>query len=251
MKEHRVYSKKIDINTSNIQIFYDERAKKLKDMECPYTAVLLGDQDAKHARDWNIFEKEYILPQLEINKNNKVLDIGCGLGRWAETIIPISEYYCGTDFSAKMIEIAKSRNTFLNKEYDFFKFSFQEFVEQENASIGKKFDKVIIGGVCMYINDVDILNCFADLLNHLEYKCTMYLTETVAVKTRLTLDECPSQALKTNYDVIYRTPEEYNEYYKLFLAAGFEIIKQDYLPHLNSEAQFFETDRWYTILKRG
>ena len=250
MKEHRVYGKKININTSNTKAFYNERAKKLMDMECPYTAVLLGDQDSKNARDWNIFEKEYILPQLDINEHSRVLDIGCGIGRWAESIIPICGYYCGTDFSIQMIEAAKERNYNADKNYDFFTSSFQEFVEHDNSSINQKFDKVIIGGVCMYINDRDVNECFLNMLNHLQNKCTIYLTETVAIKNRLTLDECPSEALKTNYDVIYRTPEEYNEYYTVFLDAGFRIITQNYLPHLNNEAQFSETDRWYTILKR-
>lgn len=102
----------------------------------------------------------------------------------------------------------------------------------------------------MYINDADLKDCIARLIDLLDEHCIMYLTETVAVETRLTLDECPSDALKTTYDVIYRTPSEYNAYYEVFKNAGFRIVKQDYLPHLNNEASFSETDRWYTILER-
>ena len=45
MKETRIYEKKLDINTRNTQAFYNQRAKQLESMECPYTAVLLGDQN--------------------------------------------------------------------------------------------------------------------------------------------------------------------------------------------------------------
>ena len=78
----------------------------------------------------------------------------------------------------------------------------------------------------------------------------MLISKTVAVEKRLTLDECPSEALKTTYDVIYRTPSEYNTFYGSLFEAGFKIIKQDYLPHLNNEERFNETDRWYTLFER-
>lgn len=250
MNNHRIYSEKLDINTQNTINFYNDRAKRAASMECPYTAVLLGDQNPKYAEQWNIFEKEYILPDLDLNENSCVLEIGCGMGRWAETVIPLVKCYRGIDFSSSMIEIAKKRCAFEGKDYDFINASFQQAVTDLELLGGIKFDRVIIGGVCMYINDSDLNMCISDLNGLLAEKCKMFFTETVAVETRLTLDECPSEALKTTYDVIYRTPSEYNEYYQSLLNNGFVICKQDYLPHLNSEATFSETDRWYTILER-
>jgi len=250
MSNHRIYSDKIDIKTNNTLEFYNERAKKLDSMECPYTAVLLGDQNPKHAEQWNIFEKEHILPKLQIDENSVILEIGCGMGRWAETVIPLCKCYRGVDFSSGMIETAKKRCVFPDKDYEFINASFQQAVTDENLFGGIKFNLVIIGGVCMYINDCDMDMCIRGLTDLLSDKCRMFLTETVAVKTRLTLDECPSEALKTTYDVIYRTPDEYNEYYKPLFENGFGILKQDYLPHLNNESAFSETDRWYTIFER-
>ena len=72
----------------------------------PYTAVLLGDQDPNMAQQWNVFEKKVVLPQLEIDHNSKILDIGCGIGRWGETVIPLSDYYVGVDFSKEMVKVA-------------------------------------------------------------------------------------------------------------------------------------------------
>lgn len=148
-----------------------------------------------------------------------------------------------------MLQIARNRCKFEGSGYEFILAPFQEI-----GSIGKKanrpFDRIIIGGVCMYINDEELEVCFHNLAKLLDEHCVMYLTETVAVEKRLTLDSCPSEALKTTYDVIYRTPEEYNQYYEMLFRAGFNIVQQDFLPHLNDEEGFSETDRWYTILER-
>lgn len=250
MSEHRLYNKKHDINTDNTMFFYDQRAKNIENMDNPYVAVLLGDQDPSHAKEWNDFEKQFILPKLKITKKSSVLDIGCGIGRWAESVIPLAGYYFGSDFSAEMVNISRKRCVFPNENYDFCHASFNEIAENENLFFTKKFDRIIIGGVCMYINDNELEQCISGLIKYLDEHCIMYFTETVATEYRLTLNECPSKALKTTYDVIYRTPTEYNKLYSVFIKNGFKIKIQDYLPHLNNEKEFYETDRWYTILER-
>jgi ubiquinone/menaquinone biosynthesis C-methylase UbiE len=248
MSNGRIYSEKVNINSKNVCSFYNNRAQKIDSMKCPYTAVLLNDEEPKHAEEWDKFEKEYILPQLKIDKSSNVLDIGCGIGRWAESIIPLANYYVGTDYAPKMVEAAQDRN----KQYSnckFYNYSFQDLVKNKK-DFKEKFSKLIIGGVCMYINDTDLKVCFNGLNDFLDDLCTIYFTETVAVETRLTLNEFYSDALKSKYDVIYRTSAEYNEYYKVLLDKGFRIVKQDYLPKINSDEKYKETERWYTILER-
>ena len=247
MSEHRIYEQKKDIKEQNTIDFYNNRALRISQMECPYTAVLLGDQNPEHAKDWNEFEKQYIMPHLKINNTSMVLDIGCGIGRWSETVIPMCDFYLGTDFSEKMIEVAKARCDDLKGSFEFKHLSFQETV---SAPVEKKFDRVIICGVCMYINDNELEKCITSLEKHLDEHCIMYFTETIAVEKRLTLCEFPSEALKADYDVIYRTAEQYNELYRPLISKGFKIFKQDFLPHLNNEKGFSETERWYTIFER-
>lgn len=247
LKSSRIYSEKVDIKSEYTKEFYDNRAKNIEQMDNPYMAVLLGDQNPRHAIEWNNFEKSFILPQLNIDSESVVLDIGSGIGRWAESVIPIAGKYLGTDYSAEMVSTAQKRCSFPNKEYKFLNLSFQETVESD---LEYKFNRLIIGGVCMYINDVDLEACFKKLPLLLDGHAVLYLTETVAVQTRLTLNHTPSEALKADYDVIYRTPDEYKEHYKILEEAGFKVIRQDYLPHLNNEKEFGETDRWYTIFER-
>lgn len=102
----------------------------------------------------------------------------------------------------------------------------------------------------MYINDSEIEECIATFINLIADHAILYLTETVAVEKRLTLNEFWSDAMHTEYSSIYRTPDEYNQLYTAFLNAGFTITEQGFLPHFNKEKEYSETDRWYTILQR-
>jgi len=241
----RIYSKRTDIRAEDICCFYDRRANALENMENPYMAVLLGDQDPDHALKWNEFEKRDILPQMDIDQKSSVLDIGCGIGRWAEQVAPLCGKYVGTDLSPEMVKAASRRIDRPN--CSFLNLSFQETVCH---AFPVKFNRVFICGVCMYINDAELERCFKGLLSLLDEHCVLYLTETVAAETRLTLDNLPSEALKADYSAIYRTPDEYRTYYKSLEAAGFRVARQEYLPHLNNEKGFDETDRWYSIFKR-
>lgn len=250
MKEKRIYGKKVDINTEHTKDFYNKRAKAMAEMKNPYVAVLLGDQNPEYALAWDKFEKEQILPKMHVNESSKVLDIGCGMGRWAEVLIPLAGYYCGTDMSSEMIKRAAERNVYPDKKYDFMNYRFEDFCALDAGSLSCKFDRLWICGVMMYVNDEGVQEGLKQLLSKMDEHARVYFTETIAVQERLTLDEFYSDALKADYDVIYRTADEYNRFYQTWLDAGFQIVEQDMLPHLNKEKEYSETDRWYTILER-
>ncbi len=250
MSENRIYGKKVSINTEKTKEFYNNRAKAMMEMDNPYVSVLLGDQNPEYAVAWNKFEQENILPKMGIDENSRVLDIGCGMGRWAETLIPRSGYYCGTDLSSEMVERARERNQYEGIKYDFLNYGFQEFCALPKDKLPCLFNRLWICGVMMYINDEALCKGMEQLLDKMDKSVRVYFTETIAIKERLTLNEFYSEALKADYDVIYRTEAEYNEVYQSWLSAGFRIVEQGMLPHLNKEKEYSETDRWYTILER-
>lgn len=250
MKENRVYGKKVNINGEKTKEFYNNRARLMGKMDNPYVSVLLGDQNPAYALAWDEFEKENVLPKMEIDSSSRVLDIGCGMGRWSEVLIPRSGYYYGTDMSSEMIMRAKERNQYPGKKYDFENYGFQEFCALPTDSLPCLFNRLWICGVMMYINDNELAKGMEQLLKKMDVHAKAYFTETIALEERLTLDEFYSEALKAEYDVIYRTEKEYNHFYQSWLDAGFEIVEQGMLPHLNKEKEYSETDRWYTIMER-
>lgn len=250
MSEKRIYGEKININSNHTKDFYNHRAKSIQNMANPYVSVLLGDQNPEYALAWDTYEKENILPKMQIDDHSKVLDIGCGMGRWAEVLIPGSGYYCGTDLSPEMVKCAKERNQFPEKSYDFLNYGFEEFCALPETKLPCRFNRLWICGIMMYINDDALLTGMEQLLDKMDAQAKVYFTETIALEERLTLNQFYSEALKAEYDVIYRTEMEYNQIYERWLAAGFQILEQGMLPHLNKEEEYRETDRWYTILKR-
>ncbi len=66
-----------------------------------------NDQNPDYAKNLDKYEKEIIIPKLNITRNSNILDIGCGVGRLADDIVPICNYYLGTDFAEDLISIAK------------------------------------------------------------------------------------------------------------------------------------------------
>lgn len=53
-------------------------------MKNPLSAVVNGEQNPEQADTRSRFDREYIVPRLDLTANSAVLDIGCGMGRFAE-----------------------------------------------------------------------------------------------------------------------------------------------------------------------
>lgn len=246
MDETRVYGRAVEIDSDHVKQFYEQRAASAH--ETGYNAVLLGSQDPEAVQQKNHFERDYILPMLEIGPDSRVLDIGCGVGRWAEFVLPVCGFYCGTDFSKGMTQATQAVCRRYEKQFQVHNLSFSETVRQTAGYFGGAFDAVISAGVCMYINDQELEEIFHQLPSLLKPSSRLFFTEAVGLEKRLTLNEFPSEALQTAYSAIYRTPEEYNRFYAPLLAAGFSIKKQEFIP--NYGENYSDSGRWYTVLER-
>lgn len=243
----RVYGRPVKINTDHVKDFYEQRAATAA--ETGYNAVLLGSQDPETVEQKNRFERDYILPMLEIDSSSRVLDIGCGVGRWAEFVLPRCGFYCGTDFTKGMVETTRSVCQRIGGNYQVHNLSYSETVTQPVEYFGGKFDAVLVAGVCMYINDSELSEIFCRLPELLNSSCRLFFTEPVGLEKRLTLNEFHSEALQTTYSAIYRTPEEYTNLYVPLLDAGITIMKQDFIPEYGDH--YSDTGRWFAVLGRG
>lgn len=245
-KKTRVYGDSIDINKNKVKSFWNERSNRYTE-ENPYQAVKCNDNNKDYVDILDKYEKDIILPKLDINKSSKVLDIGCGVGRLAEVIIPESNYYLGTDFAESLLKIAKKRISFVG-DYDFEVCEFMQTTESEYAKNKGPFNKVILAGVAMYINDKELECCFNNLLNIIDKKATIYISGPIATEERLTLEEFYSSALNSEYSVIYRTIDEYIDVFKVLIDNGFKIVEDK--NFLSDKKQYAETERHYFILER-
>ena len=247
--ECRIYSKKVDLSAQNIKEFYDKRAGEYINggRKTRYTTVLLGDNNPEYAEVWNEFEKNSILPYLNTGQKHKILDIGCGVGRWAENLVTTCGEYIGTDFSEEMIRAALEYFKDFSNAH-FINCSFQDLFTNDRVS-DCKFDTVIIAGVSMYINDSELKRCFEQLNDMLNKGAIVYIEESVGVKERLTLNHIWSENLEDHYDAIYRTRDEYLELMKPLLTKN-QVIKENYFIELDKK-DMSKTSHWYALIRKG
>lgn len=92
----------------------------------------------------------YMLTLNEVLKNKnkkKILDIGCGSGRYCKKIASYGHYIRGLDVSSKMINIAKQYNkSFINKNVSL------EVIDYLNFKSNYKFDYAVLMGFFDYID---------------------------------------------------------------------------------------------------
>lgn len=210
------------------------------------TSVLLGDGNPGYADKWNKFEKSKVLPILNVKETDCILDIGCGVGRWAESLVPKCQMYVGIDFSSEMIHVAQE-HFYHVKNALFVNASFQEAFSKEAVTC-RKYDTVIITGVSMYINDSELKVCYDRLKDLLSDDAIIYIEESVGVKERLTLQHIWSEGLQDNYDAVYRTKDEYMNLLDALLE-GTEILSEGYFSQLDKE-KMPETSHWHIIMKK-
>ena len=125
--------------------------------------------------------------------------------------------------------------------------SFQELTRSGQES---GFNRIIISGVLVYICDNDVHAGLKGLAKLLEEKCVIFVWEPCGKEQRLTLKDFPSGALKTDYNAIYRTKNEYDDFFKVFTDNGFTVTYKEYYSALGGTVTYADTDKIYYILER-
>ncbi len=103
-------------------------------------------------------ELKHLKKIVKFNKSMKVLELGCGAGRFAYSIAPYVNKYVGIDYSLEGIQAAKQlcENSNINN-VDFIQASIIDFDYSE------KFDVIYFGSVIQYLNDDDIKRTLVNL----------------------------------------------------------------------------------------
>lgn len=245
----RINSEVIDIDVQSTKAFFDNRKKK--ELPHRYNYVNYQDDKPEVALERDRIEKGKIERFIHFKESDYILDIGCGVGRWGDAIIPQlnSGKYVGVDYTQDFIDIAK--NHFQNQKSKFICAPFQTLkTSLEKEKILREYDVILINGVLMYINDEDIDCCLGGIDSLLKKEGFIYIKESVGIKKRLTLVDFYSTELEANYNVIYRSIYEYTKFLsKYFLSMGYAIISCG--PTWKDEINFDdETSNYYWILMK-
>lgn len=245
--QSRVYGENVDIDPTAVAAFFAGRARRAASAE-PLTSVLYQDGNPELARARDQYEKQLILPELALGEQDAVLDVGCGIGRWAQPVLDAGAHYCGTDFSDELLHVARTRIT--HPKARFVTCPVQA-LNLETLDQPGGFSRVIIAGVLIYLNDTDLLRALTAVAASAAPRCLIYLREPVATGARLTLDQHWSSDLEQSYSAVYRPEAELNSAFgRTLLAAGFALrMAADLYPaDLNNRA---DTTQRYYLLERG
>ena len=251
--EQRTQDTRIKKNIENIDYeqtlnFFNKRADKYKE-ENPYSVTMYQDDNPTLVEKRNRAETEKLLPLLRLDDESKILDIACGIGRWSDAITTRIAEYCGMDFSENLIKLAKSRPHEENRS--FYVGSAERLKEVLTANQKSRFNRILLMGILIYINDRDLMSIMNQLVEVSEEHSVICIREPLGIDDRLTLKGFYSEELKDNYNAIYRTRDELmGVFEKTLLQAGFKITKSDFLFSEDALNNRKETAQYYFVLER-
>lgn len=203
----RIYGNIEEIDSEKIKKFFNNRAKK--DEEALLVKTEFSDKENVEKRQKE--ESELLLNKIDF-ENKKILEIGCGIGRWAEVFHDKCDSYLGIDYSEDLIEIAKENYNYDNCHFQVLSAS---QLDTSDLLVSAPFDIVIITGVLIYFNDDTIKKMIKDLNSLCASNKTIYIRETLSfLETRLTLKDFFSENLEADYNAIYRTDDEFLDFIK-------------------------------------
>lgn len=251
--EAKMQNTRIKKNIANIDYeqtlqFFNKRADKYK-AESPYSVTMYQDNNPALAEERNKAEVEKLLPLLQIDESSRILDLACGIGRWSDAIQTDIAEYCGIDFSANLIELALKRH---QKENRFFYVgTVNEFGEVLRRNRKEKYNRILLMGILIYINDKDLYSVMDQLVQNAEEHAVICIREPVGLEERLTLKEFYSEELKDNYNAIYRTEKELLSIFeKTLMTVGFRMSKRGFLFSEDALNNRKETAQYYFLLER-
>lgn len=246
----RVIREKVEIDSGKVREFFENR--RGKDLPHRYNYVNYQDGNPALAIERDGEEKAKVGKYLHFRGTDKVLDVGCGVGRWGDLVVPLltTGRYVGVDYVEYFLDLAREHfqdNTVTR----FCRGEFRDITEvlKENG-VYEEYNVILLNGILMYINEGELTTCLRQADDLLRDGGLLYIKESVGMEERLTLKEFYSEELNAEYNVIYRSLKEYTaiiseyflrrEYTLLTCQATWDAVV-DYDK---------ETSNWFWILKK-
>ncbi len=193
------------IDTDAVKAFFDGRVPRVSAVS-PLNAVLYQDANPALAEERSRHEIGLALPLMEPQRAGDVLDLGCGVGRWAVAVAPWCRSYRGLDFAEGFLEAGRAAIADLDRP-ERFSFALCDLSKGVDGAEGPA-DLVIAAGILIYLNDEAAARLVTAAIELLKPGGKLYLREPMGLDQRLTLDRHFSEELKADYSAIYRSRAE-------------------------------------------
>lgn len=239
---------KPEIARSDVVAFFEERSRRITELG-PLRAVIYQDKHPDLAERRDRAEKERIAPLLDLDGTQRLLDLGCGSGRWAEALAGLVSHYHGIDISQGLVDYARDR--FAGDPH--MRFSVGSVDDFSLASLGedRPFDRVLCSGVLIYLNDEEVRQALACIARACAPDAVLVFREPLAVETRLTILQHYSDELEQEYNAIYRTQPELEAAMASAMGAGFEVVDSgEVYPDASLNNRVETRQRWLKLARR-
>ena len=220
----RVHGKKITIDDREVERFFLSRAQRDRTLG-PVVAMLFQDSDPALALARDRYEKTVLLPVIAPTVTDRVLDIGCGLGRWTGDLADKVAYYVGSDPITPLIEVA--RRKYARRNNVEFHVCGAEEISLERLSETADFTIILVAGVLQYVNDTVCEEAFRRALSCAAQACRISIRVPIGIEGRFTLNGVWSEELDHEYSAIYRSRAEYLGWFdQIFEPTGFSLRRE-------------------------
>ena len=184
-----------------------------------------------------------------VNDSGRVLDVGCGAGTWSEIFSQRYKTVIGIEQSSLMLKAARERVASLPNV------KILEGDGRHDLPEGS-FDMIFLGGLCMYLNDDDLIELLHSLKNRLTEGGSIILRES-------TLHQGVYLA-QGEYQAVYRSVNLYHQlfddagpfrvevrrnygYTNLVTAEELVSLRRKWLPFLPRESTTLDSLTWWVL----
>jgi len=208
-------------------LYWEERAQRFAGERDGLAAVCAYGMPEFYNRAIHLEQRLALRPWLKVSAGTRVLDVGCGIGRWSRLLAARGAHVMGVDLSPTMIAQAQKRAAAAGVA-DRCRFQVQDL---SNLDVGEKFDLVLGVTVLQHILDPGRLRTALEAM-----------TAHLAPRGRMILLEAAPTEVISRCDTTVFTARHRDVYLSMMRAAGLELraltgvdpapFRKQLLPHV-------------------
>ena len=184
-----------------------------------------------------------------VNNPGRVLDVGCGAGAWSEIFSQRYKTVIGIEQSSLMLKAARERVASLPNV------KILEGDGRHDLPEGS-FDMIFLGGLCMYLNDDDLIELLHSLKNRLTEGGSIILREST-LHQGVYLAQGEYQAIYRNINLYHQLFDDAGPfrvevrrnygYTNLVTAEELVSLRRKWLPFLPRESTTLDSLTWWVL----
>ena len=194
----RFYMADKEIDYAKIRYFWNRRAGKAGKMDSRSITFFCEEPEALAFRDRR--EKRIFEERVSLTGGEKILEVGCGSGRWTAFLAPRCRRLVSFDFAEDLVKV--NREASGEEGIENVEFVVSDLLELDLPE--KDFDLAVCFGVSHYIKDGDLVGAYRNLSRHLRAGGRLLSKEPIAVAERIEIVDEYDEFLGCRYTCLYR-----------------------------------------------